>query len=245
MKRFAGQIAIVTGAASGMGRDVAAALAAEGAHVLFVDRSPAVAEAAEAAGATALVADVAAADFPAELLAWLDGRGLDHLVTAAGIQVRTAGMDVTDEDWSRLLDVNLSAFYRTVRALFDALRRGSAGTPGSVLAFSSTSADRVLLGIVPYGSVKAGLSQLVRGLAAEVGETGVRLNAVAPGYILTEMTAQMLGVPENRERILGHTPMRRLGDPADVTSPALFLLSQEARFITGHTLPVDGGYALL
>jgi NAD(P)-dependent dehydrogenase (short-subunit alcohol dehydrogenase family) len=245
MTQLAGQTAIVTGAASGMGRDIASALAAQGATVLFVDRNPAVPDVASAAGGEALVADVAAADFPAQLLTWLDGRGLDHLVTAAGIQVRTPGMDIAEEDWSRLLDINLSSFYRTVRALFEALRRGSSGTPGSVLALSSTSADRVLLGIVPYGSVKAGLSQLIRGLAAEVGETGVRLNALAPGYIVTEMTAAMLAVPENEQRILGHTPMRRFGQPADVTGPALFLLSQEARFITGHTLPVDGGYALL
>jgi NAD(P)-dependent dehydrogenase (short-subunit alcohol dehydrogenase family) len=245
MSRFTGSTAVVTGAASGMGRDIAGALVREGATVLFVDRNPDVDAVAAEAGGEALAADVAAAEFPAQVRRWLDGRGLDHLVTAAGIQVRTAAIDIEEHDWARLVDVNLSAFYRAVRGLHDALRRGSGGSPGSVLAISSMSADRVLPGIVPYGSVKAGLSHLVRGLAVELGEQGVRLNALAPGYILTEMTAAMLAVPENHDRIIGHTPMRRLGSPEDVTEPALFLLSRHARFITGHTLPVDGGYALL
>ncbi|WP_127125118.1 SDR family NAD(P)-dependent oxidoreductase [Georgenia sp. SYP-B2076] len=245
MSGFAGRTAIVTGAASGIGRDIATALAAAGADVLFVDRSPAVADVAAAAPGTALQADVAAPDFPAQLLAWLDGRGLDHLVTAAGIQVRTAAVDIAEADWARLLDVNLSSFYRTVRALVGALRRGTGGAPGSVLAISSMSADRAVPGIVPYGSVKAALSHLVRGLAAELGATGPRINAIAPGYIVTEMTAEMLARPENHDRIVARTPMGRLGQPVDVTGPALFLLSDAAGFVTGHTLPVDGGYALV
>ncbi|TDE94981.1 SDR family oxidoreductase [Occultella glacieicola] len=241
---FTDQRAVVTGAASGIGKDIALALHREGARVLFVDRSPAVTEIAEVAGAEGLVADVAAADFPDRVAAWLNGHGLSHLVTAAGIQVRTPGIEIAEEDWARLLDVNLSSFYRTVRGLHGALRTGDGTRPGSVLAMSSMSADRVLAGIVPYGSVKAGLSQLIAGLAVELGEEGIRLNAIAPGYIRTEMTAQMLAVPANHERIVGRTPMKRLGAPADVTGPALFLLSPAAGFVTGHTLPVDGGYAL-
>ncbi|WP_163543110.1 SDR family NAD(P)-dependent oxidoreductase [Occultella kanbiaonis] len=241
---FTDQTAVVTGAASGIGRDIATALSGAGARVLFVDRSPAVDEIAERAGAEGLVADVAAADFPTWITDWLDGRGLSHLVTAAGIQVRTPGIEIAEEDWARLVDVNLSSFYRTVRALHGALRTGDGTRPGSVLAMSSMSAERVLAGIVPYGSVKAALSQLIAGLAVELGEEGIRLNAIAPGYIRTEMTAQLLADPVNHERIVGRTPMKRLGAPADVTGPALFLLSPAAGFVTGHTLPVDGGYAL-
>ena len=245
MSEFTGRTAIVTGAASGIGRDIATTLSAAGAEVLFVDRNPAVVDVAAGASAPALRADVAAESFPAELLAWLDGRGLDHLVTAAGVQVRTAAVDIDEVDWARLLEVNLSSFYRTVRGLVGALRRGTDGRPGSVLAISSMSADRAVPGIVPYGSVKAGLSHLIRGLAAELGTTGPRLNAIAPGYIVTEMTAEMLAQPENHDRIVTRTPMGRLGQPADVTGPALFLLSDAAGFVTGHTLPVDGGYALV
>lgn len=241
---FTDQTAVVTGAASGIGRDVAEALAREGARVLFVDRSPDVAEIAAVVGAESLVADVAAVEFPAQVTAWLDGRGLSHLVTAAGIQVRTPGIDIAEEDWARLVDVNLSAVYRTVRGLHAALRTGDGQQPGSVVAMSSMSADRVLAGIVPYGSVKAALSQLVAGLAVELGAEGIRLNALAPGYILTEMTRPVLTDPPNRTRIEGRTPLARLGVPQDTTGPTLFLLSPAARFVTGHTLPVDGGYSL-
>ncbi|MPV36914.1 SDR family oxidoreductase [Georgenia subflava] len=245
MSEFASRTAAVTGAASGIGRDIAQALAAAGTDVLFVDRNPAVTEVAATAGATGLVADVAAPDLADQVLAWLDGRGLDHLVTAAGIQVRTAAVDIAEEDWTRLLDINLSAFYRSVRGLLGALQQGTRGRPGSVLAISSMSADRAVPGIVPYGAVKAGLSHLIRGLAAELGRTGPRINAIAPGYIVTEMTQEMLSLPENHDRIVERTPMGRLGDPADVTGPAMFLLSDAAGFVTGHTLPVDGGYALV
>jgi len=243
MSGFTGRTAVVTGAASGIGRGIADGLAEAGAEVLFVDRSAAVGEVAQAAGGTALEADVAAADLPDRLLDWLAGRPLDHLVAAAGIQVRTPAVDITDEDWDRLVDVNLSSFYRMVRRLVPALRSG--GRPGSVLAISSMSADRVLPGIVPYGAVKAAMSQLIKGLAVELGDQGLRINAIAPGYILTGMTAQSLSDPQRREQIVARTPMARLGEPADVTGPALFLLSDAARFVTGHTLPVDGGYALL
>lgn len=242
MSDFTGRTAIVTGAASGIGRGIAEALGEAGAQVLLVDRSPAVTEVAQLAGASALEADIAAPEVPDRLLDWLAGRPLDHLVAAAGIQVRTPAIDIAEEDWTRLLDVNLSSFYRTVRRLIPALR--SSDPLGSVLAISSMSADRVLPGIVPYGAVKAGLSQLIKGLAVELGAQGPRINAIAPGYILTGMTAESLSDPERRARIVARTPMERLGEPSDVTGPALFLLSDAARFVTGHTLPVDGGYAL-
>lgn len=243
MSAFSGRTAIVTGAASGIGRGIAEALAESGAEVLFVDRSPEVDAVARTAGGTAMEADVAAHDFPDRLVGWLAGRRLDHLVAAAGIQVRTPAVDITDDDWGRLLDVNLSAFYRMIRRLIPVMR--SDERPGSVVAISSMSADRVLPGIVPYGAVKAGMSQLIKGLAVELGAQGPRINAIAPGYIVTGMTAESLSAPERRDQIVTRTPLARLGEPADVTGPALFLLSEAARFVTGHTLPVDGGYALL
>jgi NAD(P)-dependent dehydrogenase (short-subunit alcohol dehydrogenase family) len=243
-RRFADRTAVVTGAASGIGRAIAAALALEGATVVLVDRSTAVEDVAARLGGRHLATDVAAPDFPERLREHLDGRRLDHLVTSAGVQVRTPAIEIAEDDWQRLLEVNLSSVYRLIRAFHDHLGAGSEGRPGSVVAISSMSADRAVRGIAPYGAVKAGLSHLLRGLAVELGAEGIRLNGIAPGYIATEMTAPVLADDLNRRRILDRTPLGTIGDPDDVARAALFLLSDDARFVTGQILAVDGGYAL-
>lgn len=164
-----------------------------------------------------------------------------NLVGAAGIQVRTAGADIDEADWERLLAVNLTGFYRLVRDLLPQLRHDR---PGSVLAVTSMSADRAVPGIVPYGAVKAGLAHLMRGLAVELGPSGVRCNGIAPGYVATPMTAAILDDPQVRTRIMGRLPLQRIADPEDMAGPALFLLSDQASYVTGQILAVDGGYAL-
>jgi 3-oxoacyl-[acyl-carrier protein] reductase len=98
--------------------------------------------------------------------------------------------------------------------------------------------------IVPYGSVKAAVSHLVRGLAVELGPSGVRLNGIAPGYVATPMTAAVLEDPERLTTIMGRLPLKRIGAPADMAGPALFLMSDDAAYVTGQILAVDGGYAL-
>lgn len=246
MERFEGQTAIVTGAASGIGAAIAASLAREGARVVAVDYDTSVKAAAAEYDGVPVVGDVTDPELGTELLATLSrhGLGLDHLVGAAGIQVRAAGIDIDDADWQRLLNVNLSGFYRLLRTLVPPLEQGSHGSPGSVVAVTSMSGDRAVPGIVPYGSVKAALAHLIRGLAVELGPRGIRLNGIAPGYVSTPMTAPILEDPATLQRIMARLPLQHIAEPEEMTGPALFLLSREARYVTGQILAVDGGYAL-
>jgi NAD(P)-dependent dehydrogenase (short-subunit alcohol dehydrogenase family) len=244
MNRFTDRSAVVTGAASGIGAAIATALAREGASVLWVDRAPEVEEVAARHEGRSLIGDVTDNTLPRQVLEAVGPRGVDHLIGAAGIQVRATGAEIAEEDWQRLLAVNLSGLYRLIRVLLPALTAGTRGEPGSVLAVTSMSADRAVPGIVPYGSVKAAVSHLVRGLAVELGPTGVRLNGIAPGYVATPMTAPVLEDPKRLEAIMGRLPLKRIGDPEDMAGPALFLLSDHASYVTGQILAVDGGYAL-
>jgi NAD(P)-dependent dehydrogenase (short-subunit alcohol dehydrogenase family) len=244
MSRFIEKSVVVTGAASGIGAAIAAALAKEGARVLWVDRAPDVVDVAHSHGGMGLVGDVTDRTLPQQILDALAQPGLDHFVGAAGVQVRTTAAGIDEADWELLLSVNLSGLYRLIRELLPALTTGSHGAPGSVLAVTSMSADRAVPGIVPYGAVKSALSHLVRGLAAEHGPTGVRLNGIAPGYVATPMTAPILQDPATLERIMGRLPLRRIANPEEMTGPALFLLSDDASYVTGQILAVDGGYAI-
>ncbi len=246
MNRFDHRTAVVTGAASGIGAAIAAALHGEGAEVVWIDRDPAVEEIAKRHDCVGVVGDVSDLELPRRVLELIrkHAEGLDHFVAAAGIQVRTAGVEIDEADWERLIGINLSSVYRFIRTFAPALKTGSAGTPGNVLVVSSMAADRAVPGIVPYGATKSALSHLIRGLAVELGPSGVRLNGIAPGYVSTPMVASRLADDKARTRILERLPLRRLGDPAEMAGPALFLMSNDARYVTGQILAVDGGYAL-
>ncbi len=156
------------------------------------------------------------------------------------MQLRTPAIDVEDDAWDRLLEVNLSAAFRLIRQAAKALIE----TRGSVVNIASMSADRAVAGIVPYGSTKAALTQLSKGLAVEFGPHGVRVNTVAPSYVETAMTADVLRELEFRTRALGRIPLRRFAVGDDVADVVGFLVSDAARYVTGIVLPVDGGYSI-
>lgn len=238
---FAGQVAAVTGAAGGIGGAIADQLRVAGATVIRIDCSTSVEQACSGSDIP-LVADVTDPDLVDRVGRLVDDRGgtLHHLVYAAGIQVRTNAAEITDDDWQRLLEVNLSSAYRMIRGLLPRL----AAPGGTVLVVSSSSADRATAGIVPYGSVKAALSHLIRGLAVELGSRGIRCNGIAPGYVETAMTSRMLADPANTARVIGRTPLARVASTDEMAGPALFLMSSQASFVTGVILPVDGGYTL-
>lgn len=239
---LAGRVVLITGAGGGIGSAVARAVAAAGATPFLVDRDPAVADLADGLGAPWLCIDLVALGATEEVVerATATCGRLDGLVPVAGTQWRGEATAISEESWAQLVEVNLSSTYRLMRHAVEHLR----ATRGSIVAVSSMSADRAVPGIVPYGATKAALNHLCKGLAIELGPVGVRVNAVAPGYVDTPMTAELLADPGFRSAKLSRIPLGRLADGDDVADPVVFLLSTAARYVTGVCLPVDGGYAI-
>jgi 3-oxoacyl-[acyl-carrier protein] reductase len=237
-----GKVALVTGAAGGIGSAIARALIRNGASVLGVDAAPAVTECMAKMQGEGLRGDLTEPHFAVEAVhaAVSYGGRLDIVVNAAGIQLRTKAIDADEHGWQQLLEVNLSAAYRLIREAATQL----IAHRGCVVNIASLSADRAVAGIVPYGATKAALTQLGKGLAVELGPDGVRVNTVAPGYVETAMTAEVLSQPEFRSRALARIPLQRFADGDDIADAAVFLCSPAARYVTGVVLPVDGGYSI-
>lgn len=242
-----GQVALVTGAAQGLGLAIAQALAAQGAAVVLADRDEARCEAASVAlreaghDTLALRCDVGQPADVARLaeatLAWR-GR-LDTLVCNAGIQGPAAALaEVSDEDWQRVFEVNLRGAARLTGALLPAMA-GQGG--GSVVLLSSIAGLRGNKSIGLYGLSKAALAQLARNLAVEWGPRGVRVNAVSPGLIRTPLSSALMDDDAFMERRLALTPLRRVGEPHEVAGVVAMLASRAGGFITGQNLVVDGG----
>ena len=240
-------VALVTGGSRGIGAAIAAALAADGYDVAVgyrggADAAAGVVAAIEATGrrGVALAADVAVEDEAAGLVsATEDALGpIDALVLNAGITRDGLFMRMSSEDWQSVIDTNLTgAFYVTRAALRGMLKRRG----GSIVAVSSVVGLTGNPGQANYAAAKAGLIGMVKSLAREAGGRGVRVNAVAPGYIATDMTADLPDA--TRDQILGATPLGRLGTPEDVAGVVSFLCSDAAGFITASVISIDGGLA--
>ena len=242
VRDLSGRTAVVTGGSGGIGSAIARNLAGRGASVVVVDTDERARGVAAEVGGTAVVCDLTDPEVPQRIVdhALAATGSVGVLVNAAGIQVRTAALDIAESDWERLVGVNLTAAYRLTRAAAKAL----AAARGSIVNIVSLSADRAVAGIVPYGATKAALVQLTKGLAVELGPLGIRVNAVAPGYVDTPMTRAVLDQPEFRDRVLTRIPLGRLADGDDIADVVGFLASDAARYMTGTVLPVDGGYSI-
>ena len=243
--RFAGRACLVTGGGRGIGRAIAVALAAEGASVAVAARTAAQCEAVAGeigADALAIATDVSDADACRQAVASVEERfgSLSVLVNAAGISpVRSRAEKHDDDTFREIVDVNLTGAFRVTRAAASSLFASG----GSVVNIASVAGVAASPRIAGYGASKAGLIQLTRTLAREWADRGVRVNAVCPGYLETELTAELLAVPHLRQEILAATPLGRLATLDEVVAPTLFLASDEASYVTGAALLVDGGMA--
>lgn len=245
MTRLEGKIAIVTGAASGIGEATAQLFASEGARVLAVDRSgTALAEAhARNAEVATLEQDVATDDAAERIVAAAVERfgGLDILFNNAGVSQSIPAESFPTEEWDRTFAVNLRAGFLLCRRAIPELRaRGG----GRIINTASVMAQRTDYGLAAYCASKAGVAGLTRTLALELGRYGITANWIEPGAIYTGMTRANFENPEIRRVWARKSPLKRLGQPLDIARGALFLASEDASFVTGQGLVVDGGLLL-
>jgi 3-oxoacyl-[acyl-carrier protein] reductase len=240
-----GKSALVTGASGGIGGAIARALHGAGAKVVLAGtRRPALEALAGELGERAFVtsadlADPAAGDALVRATEEAAGQ-LDILVNNAGLTRDQLALRMKDEDWQKVIDVDLTAGFRLARA---ALRGMMKRRWGRIIGITSVVGVTGNPGQANYAAAKAGMIGMSKALAAEVASRGITVNCVAPGFIATAMTDVLS--PEQRERIAATVPMGRMGTGEEVAACVLFLASDAARYVTGHTLHVNGGMAMI
>ena len=245
------RVVVITGGSQGIGEACARRLVAEGAAVALWD-------VADAAG-TALAAELVAAggralychcnvarktDVDAALAATLAALGtVDGLVNNAGIFKASAFLDITEADWDAVIDVNLKGAFLVGQAVARVMVAGDEGRGrGAIVNMSSVNGTLAIPSIASYNASKGGVNQLTRVMALSLADRGVRVNAVAPGTIATELALNaVLTSDEARAKIMSRTPMKRLGQPSEIADVVAFLLSDASSYMTGEIVVVDGG----
>jgi 3-oxoacyl-[acyl-carrier protein] reductase len=245
--RLAGKTALVTGAASGFGVEIATTFAREGAKVVIMDlNGEGAARTAASIGdaATAITGDVTkAADIDAAVAATVDfGGKLDIVVNNAGWSHRNKPMlEVTEEEFDRVYDINVRSIFHMSRAAVPQMQRQGGGV---IVNIGSVAGIRPRPGLTWYNSTKGAVNLLSRSMAVELAPLNIRVNCVAPVIAATGLVEQFMGAPdtpENRARFIATIPLGRFSTPRDVANACLYLASDDADFITGVVLEVDGG----
>jgi NAD(P)-dependent dehydrogenase (short-subunit alcohol dehydrogenase family) len=246
---LSGEVALVTGASSGLGARFARVLAANGAKVVCLARRKGRLDALvgeiEAAAGVALAVEADVADRAALERAFEAAEArfgtVTILIANAGVAHPARALDLTEEAWRATMEVNLDAVWRS--AQIAARRMVAAKAPGSIVITASITAFVVEKGLSAYAVSKAAVAHLARALALELGSKGVRVNAIAPGYIVTEINEAYL-TGEAGARMAKTIPLGRIGEPGDLDGALLLLAGPAGRWITGATLAVDGGHML-
>lgn len=242
---LAGRVAVVTGGGRGIGRAIAQGLADHGARLVLCGRTEATLKAAAAAIGGNVLTHVADVAVEADMIALRDAAlarfgQIDALICNAGVNPIYKGIETTTlAEWQTILDVNLTGVFLCCKHIGGAM---AAAGSGSVVVITSVAGHVGLRRSVPYCATKGGAELLVRALALDWAAKGVRVNAIAPGYFETDLTAGMIANPTLSARVLAATPLGRFGTDADLVGAAVFLAGPASAYVTGQSLLVDGGW---
>lgn len=247
MQETTKKIALITGGGSGLGLAIATRFVAAGIHTIIVGRDEGKLNAAKKSlgelcfTAVCDVSDLAAVPAFVESIIQTHGQ-IDILVNNAGINQKKEFTEVTDEEFQRVISTNLSAVFTLSR---EVVKHMLTAGRGSIINISSMAAQYGLPKVIAYSASKTAIDGMTRAMAVELSPKGIRVNAVAPGFIYTAMTDKALNSdPERKAKVFGRTPMGHMGQPEDIGEAVYFLASDAAKYITGVVLPVDGGNSI-
>jgi NAD(P)-dependent dehydrogenase (short-subunit alcohol dehydrogenase family) len=238
--------AIVTGASSGIGLAIAKLFLKEGAQVVFSDvneqGSQIVSELNSGENAIFVKCDVSKSEEVNKLVETTIAKygKLDIMVNNAGVGALGGALDCTVEDWNKVININLSGVFYGISAAAKAMK--AMNIKGSIINMTSILGLVAMPSTIAYSAAKGGVTNLTRGAALDLATSSIRVNAIAPGFIKTGMTRDVLDNQDFNSMVLNNTPLGYVGEPDDIANAALYLASEDSKYITGIILPVDGGW---